>query len=383
MPHRIAVLGCGLVGATMVRDLAVDEDYDVIAVDADAARLEQITTARRIQRRVSDLSDQNEIRALAEDADVICGALPSKLGFEALRTIAATGTSFADISFMIEDARAADDIAKKSGATIVYDCGVAPGLANMCIGHAAARFEVLEDVVYYVGGLPYERRWPYEYTAPFAPSDVIEEYVRPARMIENGTVVTKPALSEPELLEFERIGTLEGFNTDGLRSLLDTVPAKCMREKTLRYPGHCELMRVLRATGFFDDAPMQLRNQTVRPLDLTSKLLFDQWRLRPGQRDFTVLRVVATGTRQGQRSTATYELFDEADAESGEQSMARTTAYPCTIVARLIAQGAFKQPGVHPPETLGRDEAIFQTMLAQLMERGVQLTMSETGVQNQ
>ncbi len=378
MPPRIAILGCGLVVSTMVRDLAADENYDVIAVDADAARLEQITTARRIQRRVADLSDQKEIRALADDADLICGALPSKLGFEAMQTIAASGTSFADISFMIEDARAANEAAQQSGATIVYDCGVAPGLANMCIGHAAATFDELEDVVYYVGGLPYARRWPYEYTAPFAPSDVIEEYVRPARMIENGTVVTKPALSEPELLDFDRIGTLEGFNTDGLRSLLDTVKATCMREKTLRYPGHCELMRVLRETGFFSDAPLQLRDQTVRPLELTSKLLFDQWRLLPGQRDFTVLRVVATGTRGSQRSTMTYELFDEADAESGEQSMARTTAYPCTIIARLIAETAFQQPGVHPPETLGRDEGVFRSVLEQLKQRGVQLTMSES-----
>src|SRR5207244_3412258 len=109
---------------------------------------------------------------------------------------------------------------------------------------------------------------PYQYKAPFAPLDVVEEYTRPARMVENGQQVTRPALSETELIDFEPVGTLEAFNTDGLRSLLTTIDAPNMKEKTLRWPGHAELMRVLRETGYFDKREITLRDgQRVRPLD--------------------------------------------------------------------------------------------------------------------
>src|SRR4029450_4766258 len=124
----------------------------------------------------------------------------------------------------------------------------------------------------YVGGLPRERRWPFDYKAGFAPADVIEEYVRPARMVEQGRVVVKEALSEPELIDFPGVGTLEAFNTDGLRGLRAAVKAPFMREKTLRYPGHVELMRAFRETGFFSKEPVDLGGPLARPRAATGAL---------------------------------------------------------------------------------------------------------------
>src|SRR5262249_10095963 len=147
--------------------------------------------------------------------------------------------------------------------------------------------------------------------APFAPSDVIEEYVRPARMVENGKIVIKEALSEPELIDFPGVGSLEAFNTDGLRSLIQTLAGvPDMKEKTLRYPGHIELMRVLRPTGFFDQKPITVDGVSVRPLDVTSALLFPKWTFEEGEGELTVLRVIVEGKKNGAPARYQWDLLD-------------------------------------------------------------------------
>lgn len=380
MKKKIIVLGCGLVGATMAKDLSAEPDFEVTVADFSQTNLDRLATFNDIHKLRKDLGSAEQIKSVVKDFDQVVGAMPSKLGFQTLRTVIESGKSFCDISFMIEDALELDELAKQHGVTVVYDCGVAPGLANMLIGRCHAELDETTDVVYYVGGLPRARVWPFEYKAPFAPSDVIEEYTRPARLIENGHVVTKPALSEPELMDFPQIGTLEGFNTDGLRSLLKTIPATNMREKTLRYPGHCGLMRVLRDTGFFNAEEIEVRGQRVRPLDVTSKLLFQNWRLEAGEEEFTVLRVVVQGRKDQRHTKTVYDLFDQYDAQSGDHSMARTTAFPCTIMARMIAKGVFREPGVFAPEHIGGRPALMDRMIKELAEHGVVLKQTKSEI---
>jgi len=212
-----------------------------------------------------------------------------------------------------------------------------------------------------VGGLPKERTYPYQYKAGFSPSDVLEEYTRPARYILNGEIVTKPALSESELLYFKNIGTLEAFNTDGLRTLLglkSVIPN--LIEKTLRYPGHIELMKVLRETGFFskdtiDIKKTSFRSISVRPLDVTSKLLFPLWEMRKDEIDLTVMRFIVVG----EKVRRTFDLVDYA--QNGFSSMARTTGYTCTgAVKALVAGEICKKPGVYPTEQLEDTKIIFE-----------------------
>ena len=135
---------------------------------------------------------------------------------------------------MADDPMQLDALAREHGVTAVVDCGVSPGVSNVAIGYAVAQLEVTERIEILVGGLPVVRRWPYEYKAPFAPHDVIEEYTRPARIVEHGEVVVREALSEPELVDFPGVGTLEGFNTDGLRSLIGSFPRspRCSRRRS-------------------------------------------------------------------------------------------------------------------------------------------------------
>lgn len=374
MKKNAIVLGCGLVGATMARDMAADPDFAVTAADISDDNLRRVTSGAEVTAQKLDLSDPAKVRAAVKDHDVVLGALPSRLGVQTLKAVIEAGKPYCDISFMPEDALALGAAAKASGVTAVVDCGVSPGLSNLLIGHAQEELDQVDSAVIYVGGLPKQRQWPFEYKAPFAPADVLELYTRPARIRENGKLVEKPALSEPELIDFPGVGTLEAFNTDGLRSLLTTVNIPNMREKTLRYPGHIDLMRVFRQSGFFDKSEIDVGGAKVRPLDVTSKLLFPHWALEEGEEEFTVLRVVIEGKKDGTHVRRTYDLYDEYDRDSGTTSMARTTGFPCTIIARMLARGKIDTPGVFPPELLARQRCLFDHVIHGLAARGVELT---------
>ncbi len=389
--QRTLVLGSGMVGSAMAADLAADARFAVTVADRSAPALE------RLQQRLggpqgggvrtvrADLADPAAVTRLAAEHDLVLGALSSVIGLQTLRAVLEAGRPYVDISFMAEDALQLSGLAAERGVTAVVDCGVAPGMSNMMCGYAAARLSPCESLSIYVGGLPAERRWPFEYKAGFAPHDVIEEYVRPSRIVEGGETVVREALSEPELLDFPGIGTLEAFNTDGLRSLATTLSVPTMKEKTMRYPGHIALMRVLREMGLFRKEPIEVPaagggTVRVRPLDVTAALMFPQWTYADGEADLTVMRVTAEGRRDGRRTRLQWDLLDRHDPETDTRSMSRTTAYPATIMARFLVEGRFARPGVHPPEAVGREPGLLDAMLEALAARGVQFTASETAI---
>jgi lysine 6-dehydrogenase len=370
------VLGAGLVGSAIVRDLAQD-GAQVTVIDSSPAALARIAALAPVHPVQADLRDTADLAPLLAGADLVVCAVPGFMGFATLQKILEAGKPVVDISFFTEDPFALDALAKSQGVTAVVDCGVAPGLANLLVGDLNRRLDLIERYECYVGGLPQVRTWPFEYKAVFSPIDVLEEYTRPARFVEHGQLVVRPALSEVELRDFPGAGTLEAFNTDGLRTLAQTIAAPNMKEKTLRYPGHASLMRALRDSGFLDAAPIDLDGQAVAPIRLTAKLLFDQWRLQPGEHDLTVMQVVVEGRREAQQMRFTYDLLDRYDATAEVTSMARTTGYTCTAVARLVASGAFRQPGICPPEFVGRTPGCLDRVLADLTARGVRLAVCE------
>jgi lysine 6-dehydrogenase len=369
---RIIVLGTGLVGGAMVRDLATDKDFEITAVDAEQANLNKLKNLTKVKRIKADLSDASTLAKLVLDSDLVIGALPGFMGFSVLKAIIECGKDVVDISFFPEDALKLDKLAKEKQVTAVVDCGVAPGCSNLILGYMSSVLDQIESFACYVGGLPRVRTWPYEYKAPFSPSDVLEEYTRPSRMVENGKVVTKPALSEVELLDFPEVGTLEAFNTDGLRSLLFTMKVPNMKEKTMRYPGHAEKMRMLRESGFFSQESIQVSGIKVRPLDLTSKLLFSKWKLDEGEEDFTVMRIIVEGRKDGKRKQHRFDLFDRYDQKTNITSMARTTGYTCTTVARLLAHKKICHIGICPPEFLGQNHEYYRLIVDGLKEKDIQ-----------
>lgn len=369
---RAIVLGAGMVGSLMARDLAADPAYEVTSADVRPEALARFTPADRVRTLLADLGDPAAIGRAVAGFDIVMGALSSSLGLQTLRAVLEAGKTYCDISFMAEDPASLDGLARERGVTAVVDCGVCPGASNVAIGRAIAELDVTHDVEILVGGLPVVRRWPYEYKAPFAPHDVIGEYTRPARIVEQGRVVVREALSEPELVEFDGVGTLEAFNTDGLRSLIRSFPGvPHMRERTLRYPGHIALMRVLRETGYFSKDEIVVGSSRVRPLDVTAALLFPKWSFEEGEQDLTVCRVIVTGEKNGRRTRYIWELHDVYDAGTKTRSMSRCTGFPATIMARMLAEKRFVKPGVHAPEACGAEPGVLETMLGELGKRGV------------
>lgn len=368
---KVVVLGAGRVGGAIIRDLAATGEFEVTAADASAEALARLEGTPRVATVQADLSDPAALGRVLERQDLVVGAVPGFMGFETLRRALEAGKDVVDISFFPEDPFELDALAREKGRIALVDCGVAPGCSNLILGRLEAALDSTERFVCMVGGLPVERRWPYEYKAPFSPIDVIEEYTRPARFRRDGKDVVMPALSEIELVDIPGVGTLEAFNTDGLRTLLRTCRTPSMVEKTLRYPGHAERMRMLRETGFFDVDPIEVGGVRVRPIDVAARLLFDAWMLRPGEQDLTVMRVEVEGTKDGKRVRHVYTLLDRYDERTGIHSMARTTGYTCTAMVRLVARGMFREPGVHPPEIVGRDEACFDFIMSELAARGV------------
>ncbi len=366
----IAVLGAGMVGRAIAGDLS--HRFSVTTFDRSTAALAQLRQQYPgVQTRETDLGNYAGFPALLAGFDYVVTAVPGFMGYAVLQAVINAGKNVVDISFFPENALALDAQAKAAGVTAIVDCGVAPGMSNLVLGYHNARMTVT-DFSCMVGGLPRQRVKPFEYKAPFSPIDVIEEYTRPARLVENGTIVTKPALSEPELHTFDTIGTLESFNTDGLRSLLFTMPhIPNMKEKTLRYPGHAELIRNMIAAGFFSDKPITFRGREISPLEFSSAILIDQWKLGAEEEEFTLMQMTVKGTQDGQPRTITYHLYDVYDTHTRTSSMSRTTGYTCTAALQLLAEGKFTQKGVFPPEIIGADEACFRAIFAYLAERNV------------
>ncbi len=372
MKKKVIVLGSGLVGAPISVDLAKDSHFEVTAVDIDEDSLKSLKKGEYPIKTVrEDLSKQEKVRELVKPYDIVVSAVPGFLGFQTLKAVIEAKKNVVDIAFFSEDPFLLDVLAKRNGVTAIVDCGVAPGMSSILVGRVDQLLDETHSVVIYVGGLPEVREWPYEFRAGFSPIDVIEEYIRPARYIENGRLIVKPALSDPELIHFPGIGTLEAFNTDGLRTLAKTISAPNMKEKTLRYPGHIEKVAMLRETGFFDKDKITINGAKIRPLDLTARLLFPKWKLNENDRDITVMKLIVVGKKAEKKLRYTYELMDRHDSSTNTHSMARTTGYTATLALRMVAQGLYKRKGISAPELIGQLPKCVKFMLSGLKERGI------------
>jgi saccharopine dehydrogenase-like NADP-dependent oxidoreductase len=378
---KIIVLGAGMVGSAMAIDLA--KKHEVTVTDLSQNVLEKVKTkCSDLTTLQLDATNKAELQSSIIQYDLVINAVPGFLGFETLRSIIEAGMNVIDIAFFPENALELDTLAKEHNVTAIVDCGVAPGMDNVILGRYNECMK-LTDFECLVGGLPVTRKWPFCYKAPFSPRDVIEEYTRPARYVENGEVVVREALTDCQYVEFDKVGTLESFNSDGLRSIIFTMPhIPNMKEKTLRYPGHVEYVKVLKESGFFETEKIEVNGSLVSPLEFTSKMLFREWKLGDREKEFTVMRVTLIGENsKGQREEVVYDLHDEYNTKTETSSMARTTGYTATAAANLFLEGLFSEKGVFPPELVGKHKACFDYFLDYLEERGIRYVKS-SGVIN-
>jgi lysine 6-dehydrogenase len=374
---NIIVLGAGMVGSTMAIDMA--KNHSVSITDFNKNALDKaVKRCDKLKPIVLDVTDKAALQKTISPFDLVICAVPGFLGFETLKAIIEAGKNVIDISFFPENSLDLFELAKQKKVTAIVDCGVAPGMGNIILGYYneilnITNFECL------VGGLPKVKKWPFNYKAPFSPVDVIEEYTRPARYVENGNVIVKDALSDVEFVDFDGVGTLESFNSDGLRSIIYTMAhIPYMKEKTLRYPGHIEYINVLKKSGFFNEEHIVINGISISPLEFSSKILFNEWKLGDTEEEITVMRITLKGTNKiGESKTIVYNLHDEFCTKTNTSSMARTTGYTATAAANLFLDGLFSEKGVFPPELVGKHEKCFNYFLNYLKERNVIYTKVE------
>jgi len=373
---KIIVFGAGLIGRAIALDLA--SEHQVTCVDLNKKALAKLEKQNSEVSTVNfDLSRENNYDELVKDFDLVISAMPGYLGFKTLKKILLAGKNVVDASFFPENCFDLDHLAKKNEVFAVVDCGLAPGMDNIILGHLDTKMEV-NKFECLVGGLPVKRHWPFNFRSLFSPIDVIQEYTGPARYVENGEVVEREALSDCELMDIKRVGTLEAFNTDGLRTLVKTMDhIPYMKEKTLRYPGHCEYIQVLKASGFFSTEPLELNGIEFSPIEVSARILEENWKLANNEEEFTVVRTTIEGDQNGKKRRYIYRMLDKTDRQSEISSMARSNGYTATAVTNFVLQHKL-QAGICAPETLGAIDGAFKFILAYLEQRDIHYRAEET-----
>jgi len=374
---RTLVLGYGNIGSVLATDLAESmPSTEVVIAGRHRNKAEKAATFINRENVTGIRLDASNYHGLVDTMkkfDLVIGTLPGDIGLRSVKASIDAKIDMVDVSYMPENPLTLNEDAVKAGVTIVPDCGVAPGISNVLIGHAISKLDQVENIHIMVGGLPEEPVPPLGYTITWSVEGLIDEYTRKARIVEYGEVVEVEALTGLEEVEFPGVGKLEGFYTDGLRTLLHTVKGvKNMWEKTLRYPGHVEKIKLLKTLGFLDEHPIEVEDARLPPRKVAIKL-FEERLLRPEIKDILVMKVEVSGITGESRKCYVYHLLDHYDQKHGVTAMARTTAYPASILAQLISQKAIEEKGVIPLEKLGVKEKIFDKILAELEKRQVKI----------
>ncbi|TMH94991.1 hypothetical protein E6H37_06375 [Candidatus Bathyarchaeota archaeon] len=376
---KVLVVGCGKVGSEIARDLAGSDEVDsVVAMDASSQNLKLLR--KRVPKKLRtvklSISQKSPFHALLRKVDLVCGALPGRLGFDLMSETVKVGRDTVDISYTPRDAFLLQRKSKEVGCRVVPQCGVAPGFTNMCVGDASRRLDQMKSVEIFVGGLPEKPEPPLNYRIVFSLEDVVNEYSRPVQVIEEGKRKKVDALSGRGHISFPGVGRVEYFLTDGLGSLPRSFPrTREMHEFTLRYPGHADMMQTLRILGFFERNPVKIGGVEVEPRQLSIELLRGAMSLGSPE-DFLALRVEVKGLSRGKKISLRYQLLDHYNRRSGVSAMARTTAYPCTSVALLMGREEIEDRGIVTPEKIAQDERLFRYVLGRLAERGVKMKMT-------
>lgn len=377
MSHFL-VLGAGKMGLVLAKDLIESSSQNrVTLVDVSPHQLEKAAkfiASPRLETRPADMDDEGQRRSLFQGKDVVLNALLHRHSLPALETAVRSSVHFVDLVGEAAPARMAwDEEARRSGVAVVSGMGVSPGITNVLVGRAVHLLEETEKARIYCGGNPVHPQPPLNYRVVYALDSLINFYQRPARIIRNGQVEEVAALSEVEAIGFPPdFPAMECFFTDGLSSLLLTMKGKVgldMYEKTVRYPGHAQGFRTLRDCGFFSTAAVRIGGQLVIPRQVAEALLGEKLKLGE-EEDVTLLRIIVSGKKAGAPQAHVFEMADHCDTVKKYSSMARTTSFPASIAAQMIASGQVSARGVVFPEEVF-DRELFPAFWEGLRKRGV------------
>jgi lysine 6-dehydrogenase len=354
---RILVLGSGLQGSACAFDLLRTTSYRVTIADAAPERLPEFLEPYRGSRLAVlklDASDETNLTDLMRGHAAVLCALPYYFNFPVARVALSLGIHFADLggnTAIVKQQETLHSEACAKGISIIPDCGLAPGLVNVLAAYAIERLDCIRTAKLMVGGLPRDPEPPLKYTIVYSLEGALDYYTTPSWVLREGRPVQVEALSEVERVFFpDPLGELEAFHTGGG---ISTMPwryagrVETMEYKTLRYPGHAEIMRAIRDLGLLDTQPVEVKGVRVAPRDLFVAAVSPRlW--RPEAHDLVALRVVVKGTRNGRDAAIGYQLIDRYDTSRGISAMMRTTGYSLSIVGQMLLDGRIATRGVKP-----------------------------------
>jgi len=351
---KILILGAGVVGEAVTYDLA--RGHEVSVGDVSTENLKKVEGYA--ETFVLDIREEEEVLAKMKENDIVVGALPGDLGFKTIKLAIESGTDIVDVSFMPEDSLKLDEKAAKKGVTVLVDAGFGPGMSNVFAGRVAEEIDDLKSLKIWIGSLPQEPQPPLYYKLTWSPKDLIEEYTRPARIIVDGEKIEIDPLENIEEDIHIQNRRLEGFHSDGLRTLLDTIEVENMDEVTLRWAGHLDKIKVLRELDFFAAENLEHTLKVIK-----DKMCYDS-------PDFSVMDVIGKGIERGNEKMVKYHFYDEETENFS--SIARTTGFTTAVMTRLLIDHELNE-GVIPPEGLGRDKEMFDYMVDELKKRGIKI----------
>lgn len=374
-------MGAGKMGIVLAKDLIESDNQNkVTLVDISSKRLQKAKKFIKSERLIllkKDVEKEKQRQDIFEGQDVALAALLHKHSLLALETAILKGVHFADlVGEKPLDRLKYDSEAKKKKVTIISGLGVSPGITNICVGRAVHLLDEVEKAMIYVGGNPVHPKPPLNYRIVYAVESILDFYDRKALILKKGKIKEVPPLSGIESIQFPHpFSEMECFYTDGLSSLVHTMQGKIkgeLAEKTIRHKGHAQGIEILKECGLFSRQPIKLHNTKVIPRELLEVLLDSKMKLGK-ERDVTLLRVVVEGKKSSKPTTHIFEMIDLYDSEKDYTSMGKTTSFPASIAAQMIASGKIVQRGSLFPEEIFQSE-LYQPLMDALKERGVVVT---------
>lgn len=378
----ILILGSGRMGLGAAYDLAHNsegvERITVADVDEGRARaVAETVGGGRVSPAQLDVEDDAGVERLMRGHDAAVSCVPYFHNLRLARAAVRAGTNFCDLggnNAVVDAELALDAEARAAGVNLIPDCGLAPGMVSVLAAHGAARFDRLDELHIRVGGLPQNPKPPLDYQIVFSVEGLINEYVERARVIRGGRIVEVESMTEVEALDFPApLGRLEAFQTSGGTSTLPETFLGRVREldyKTIRYPGHCERFKLLIDLGLASSEETEVGGARLAPRRLLGELLYRH--LPADEPDLVLVRLEFAGASGGEARRLRYDIIDRHDERTGLSAMMRTTAFPASIIAQMMARGEIGQKGAVPQERC----VPAQAFVAELARRDIRIEES-------
>ncbi len=361
---NICVVGAGMQGSVVAQDL-VKSGHAVTVLDNNINLLRKLKKTTPLTAREFNVTNKVKFIRLIKPFDIVVGALPAAMGFYTMDCAIRAGVDLVDLSYSPEDPFLLHERAELENIRIVPDAGFAPGLSNILIGESYQEFKGIDSLRISVGGIPQKPEPPFNYHVTWSLADVIEEYTRPSEIVKNSELITVQALTGVEEFSMSKIGQLECFYTNGLRTLLKTLKhVKNMEEKTIRYPGHAQLFKTLIDCGFFSEQSVRYRKRLVSIREVNIEYLRNI--LMGGDKEDLSILIIEIKKGSKKRKITCVDYYDK---KKDITSMARMTAYTGSVIAQCIKN--YEHFGIIPPEYLGMDKKLCRYIKTELKKRNI------------